>query len=461
MSREFPPFGGYADPDVERAFNWMVSFLGADDWRHRIDAIEAQIETTLTPHATREAATVHESVSISDDRAAWYLYLVDTVLHAPLKYEPTQGARVVPIFKRLGTNLDLLNTIKGVDERVERMLTSEKQQPDGALFELLVSLVWLRNGSNAVEFLEEAPPEKRPDLRASMGHDAWYVECKRLDKSSAYSERERRKWLQMWSRARDVLIDKRYSAVLDIVFHVELESLPDDFLVAELCGKLALVEPPCSVISNKTWEVSAAPVNYAAARDHLSKYCVKYPSDQIVELIGGRREPNRGFTSAIEGRFVRMGDGPGNNRFLDKLSFAVGAFWSCDAERSTERKARDIRRHLAEAVRQLPSGERGVVHIGLETLDGQIVEAERYARIVNTVRQFDARGQDLRWVYCHLFQSYAPPHDCWIIDETVYYFGRSDQSDLEPISKRSAVIPEDESNDDNPDVSVHWLRPTP
>jgi len=367
----------------------------------------------------------------------------------------------VPIFKRLGTDFDLLERVKGVDDRVERMLDSEKQQPDGALFELLVALVWARNGSKEVELLEEAPPEKRPDIRALIEDEAWYIECKRLDKTSAYSERERRKWLRMWTQARDVLIDRRYSVVLDVVFHVELESLPDDFLVEELCGKLALVQPPCSVISNEVWEVSASPVDYAAARDHLSRYCVKYPSDQIVELIGGRREPNRGFTSAIEGRFVQMGEGPGNNRFLDKLSFSVGAFWSCDADRSTERKARDIRGRLAEAVRQLPDGERGVVHVGLETLDGQIVEAERYARIVNTVRQFDAEGKDLRWVYCHLFQSYAPPHDCWIIDETVYYFGRSDQTSHEPISKRSSVIPEDEADEDNDGVSVHWMRPTP
>jgi len=294
MARELPPFGGYRDPDVERAFNWMVSILGADSWRDRVDAIEARLDATLTPHAIRKATEVLEPVSVSDDRAAWYLYLIDTVLHAPLKYEPTQGARVVPLFKRLGADFDLLKTVKGVNERVERMLTSERRQPDGALFELLVSLIWLRNGSSGVELLEEAPPEKRPDLCAWMGHNAWYVECKRLDKSSTYSEAERRKWLQMWSRARDVLIDKRYSVVLDIVFHVELESLPDDFLVTELCGKLRLVQPPCCIISNEIWEVSAARVNYAAAREHLSKYSVKYPSDQIVELIGGRRDPNRG-----------------------------------------------------------------------------------------------------------------------------------------------------------------------
>lgn len=461
MPRDMPPFGGYSDPDVERVFDWMVSFLGVENWRQRVNAIEAQLETMHAPHVTHEAATVFEPVSISDDRAAWYLYLVDTVLHAPQKYEPSQGARVVPLFKRLGTDFDMLKAVKGVDDRVERMLTSEKNQPDGALFELLVALLWMRNGIEEVELLDEAPPEKRPDIRALIGQEAWYIECKRLEKTSGYSERERHKWLRMWKRVGDVLIDRRYSVVLDVVFHVELESLPDDFLVTELCGKLALVQPPCVVISNEIWEVSVSPVDYATARDHLSKYSVKHPSDQIVELIGGRREPNRGFSSAIKGRFVQIGEGHGNNYFLDELSFAIGAFWSCDANRSIECKARDIRRHLAEAVRQLPDGERGVVHVGLDTLDGQIVEAERYARIVNTVRQFDTGRKDLRCVYCHLFQSYAPPYDCWIIDETVYYFGRSDQAGQAPTSKLFTVIEGNEADDDNPNASVHWMRPTP
>ena len=461
MPRELPPFGGYADPAVERTVNWMVDLLGVDEWRRRSTQIEAQLETKLTPHSTRETAQTHEPISISDDRVAWYLYLVETALHAPLKYEPIQGARVLPIFKRLGMDFDLLMTISRVEERVMKMLTEERQQPDGALFELLVGLIWQRNGSEEVEFLEEAPPEKRPDIRAVMGENEWYIECKRLEKSSGYSESERRKWLQLWTGVRDYLLDARYSVVLDIVFHVELELLPDDFLLTEMFGKLALVQPPCSVISNEIWDVSIKPVDYATARTHLAKYLVKYPSDQIVELVGGHRDPNRGFTAAVEGRFVRMGDGLGNNQFLEEMSFAIGAFWSCDAERAIERKARDIRGHLAEALNQLPDGEQGVVHIGLETLDGQVVEAERYRRIFNSVQRFDAMDKDLRWVYCHLFQSYAPPYDCWIIDETVYYFGRSYDVGIEPISKRSAIVPEEEDDQDNADVPVHWLRPPP
>jgi hypothetical protein len=299
-------------------------------------------------------------------------------------------------------------------------------------------------------------------MRAAHRSEEWFIECKRFEKSSGYSERERQKWLSMWANFRDYLIDREISVVLDIVFHIELESLPTDFLMTELAGKLELVQPPCCVQSNETWEVSVQPVDYRAAHEHLRRYSVKYPSDQLNELIGGHRDPNRGFTAAVKGDIVRIGDGPGSNYFLDELVFAIGAYWSCDAGRAIERKARDIRRHLAEAVEQLPETGKGVVHIGLETLDGAIVEAERYARIVSSMYRFDARDKDLRWVYCHLFQSYAPPEQCWVIDETVYFFGRSGRDRDEPIRHRPAVVPEDASDDDpGADSGAHWLRPPP
>ena len=100
---------------------------------------------------------------------AWYLYLVDTALRDPLKYEPIQGARVLPIFKRLGTDLDLLKRIGGVDERVQRLLGGERAQLDGGLFELLVALLWKRTGYPIVEFIPERPPGKSPDILARSG----------------------------------------------------------------------------------------------------------------------------------------------------------------------------------------------------------------------------------------------------------------------------------------------------
>lgn len=456
MVRQFPPFGGSDDPDVLRAYDWLVSFFTAADWQRRSERIERQLEAGVRAGG---GLRDYSSISISDDRVAWYLYLVGAALHAPHKYEPAQGARVLPLFKRIGTDLDVLQAIEGAENRIQRMVANEAQDPDSALFEILVALVWLRNGASHVSLLEESPPQKRPDIHASMGNEDWYVECKRLNTNSTYSNSERRKWLRMWEEARDILTGAGHSIVLYIVFHVELETLPDTFLVSELCGKLALVEAPCVVVSNGVWEVSIEPVDYRAANEHLSRYFVKYPSDQVIELIAGRRDPNRRFSGAIDGQFVRIGDEGGNNLFLDEISYAIGVFWSCDADRAIERKARDIRGRLAEAVQQLPDGERGVVHVGLETTDGQVVEMERYRRIVDSISGFDARTKDLRWVYCHLFQSYSPPTAGWVIDETVYYFGRGGDPDSEPISSRSAVVPEDE--EDGADVPFHWLREPP
>ena len=323
MPREFPPFGGTDDPDIENALQWFLGFLDPDDWKTRVAAIERDIESGMQPRTRHFDAEDYVSAYGGRDRIAWYLYLVDTAQHDPLKYEPTQGARVIPIFKRLGADLGLLKRIGGVEERVQRLLGGERAQPDGGLFELLVALLWKRNGYPTVEFIPECPPGKSPDILARSAREEWFVECKRLQKSSAYSERERQKWLAMWSRFARHLTRHNLSLVFEITFHVELASLPDDFLVAQLAGKLPFLSFPCHIASNETWDVTARPVDYRRARAHLRRYRVRIPSDQMQELLAGDRDPRRGFTGAAAGDVVRIGGTTGNNRFLDSLSLGL------------------------------------------------------------------------------------------------------------------------------------------
>ena len=457
MPREFPPFGGTDDADIENALQWFLGFLKIGDWKTRVAAIERNIETARQPRTRNFDAGDYVSAYGGRDRMAWYLYLVDTALHDPLKYEPIQGARVLPIFKRLGADLGLLKRIGGVEERVQRLLGGESAQPDGGLFELLVALLWKRNGYPTVEFIPERPPGKSPDFLARSGREEWFIECKRLQKSSAYSEREREKWLAMWSKFARHLTRHNLSLVFEITFHVELASLPDDFLVAQLAGKLPLLSFPCHIASNETWDVTARPVDYRRARAHLRRYYVRDPSDQMQELLAGDRDPRRGFTCVVAGEVVRIGGTSGHNRFLDSLSFAACAFWSCDAPRAVQHKARDVRGHLARAVDQLPSAGKCAVHLGLETLDGPLVEQVRLDRTKHSIVNFRTLGKDLRRIYCHLFESYAPPDQCWVIDETVVHFGRGPTGRGEPLAFRLAIGPEDETAADG----VHWHRDPP
>lgn len=444
------------DPDIRRILEWFLGFLKPEEWISRKKAIEAHLQAITEPRQSREAASVSKPISIPDDKMGWYLYLAEMLMCAPYNYEPIQGARILPIFKRLGKDFELLQEIRGIEDKVRSLLYANKSQADSGLFEILVALLWLRNGWSIVEFVQEAPPEKRPDIRAESETEEWFIETKRLAKSSGYSQKERERWLLMWRHLRDFLIDNRLSYVLDIVFHVELDALSETYLRDELSGKLRLILPPCEMVSNDIIDVSVTPVDFEKARKHLRKNYVKDPSDQLAQLVAGRRDPNRGFTYVVGGEFVRIGEGLANNRFLDKMDFAAGSFWHCDAERSIEIKARDIRGHLAEAVQQLPDKGQGVVHVGLETLDGELVEFERYRRIVNSLARFEARGKDLKWVYCHLYQSYAPPDQLWVMDETVYHFSGEDPDAAEPLTHRATVISDGETFD-----GVHWLREPP
>ncbi len=299
----------YSDPYVKKALDWFLSFLSASEWQKRKESIEANIDSVFEPKKSERDMLTPEPVSIADDRIGWYLYLAETSIVEIHKYEPMQGSRVLPVFHQMGKYFDQLLRLNGIGGKVKLLLRKKKNQADSELFEMLTALLWIRNGYDEVEFIKEAPPNKRPDIKASSGEEDWYIECKRLAKSSGYSLREREKWLRIWRYLANFLTKERLPFVFDIRFHVELESLPDDFLQKELTGKIKFISPPCTMISNEVWDVSVTVVDFDKVNFHLEKFYVKQPSDQLAELVAGRRDPNRGFTYLVYGKMGRIGKG--------------------------------------------------------------------------------------------------------------------------------------------------------
>jgi hypothetical protein len=425
------------------------------EWQSRKATIEAYLSETLRIKHVESTDLVLKPLAIYQDRIGWYLYLVEMFLYSPIDYEYAQGSRIVPIFKRLGQELNTLKSVEGLDGRVQKILFSDKQTPDSGIFELTTALLWARNGWD-VAFIDEAPPEPRPDFKATKEGVEWQIECKRLSQNSEYAKAEREAWLSMWKPFVDLLIKSELQLVLNITFHVELNELPKDFLTNELARKLTLITGPAIVIDNSQWTVTVEYTDLNRINTHLEEFYVKDQSTQLNELISGRSEPNRGFTSAILGNLIHMGDEGKMNRYVSEISFATCAFWSCDAETATQKKARDVRTKLSQAVKQLPVGVKSAVHIGLETLDGALVEEKRYRRIFDTVQKFDAKGISLERVYVHLFQPYSPPDQSWVYDETVYYFNKSNRNIEQPLSFLSMITPPDDFIDD-----VHWRLEPP
>lgn len=444
------------DPDVERAFKWLMSFQSGDEWSARKQSIEDALQTSWQSGGSSRWDVEFFRHVCAQDRFGWYLYIIENALYEPVNSEVNENARLSPVFRRLGEDLSLLRKIGGIEQKVKHLL-APKTQPDQVLFEMLVALLWARNGYESVEFIPESPGVgKTPDIKAKKGAEEWFIETKRLTLRSGYSQREREKWAKMWEPLRQHLSDRNLSFVLDIVFHVELETLEDNFVITQIGDKLNFVVTDCVLISNEYWTVRAGCIDLKKILQHLRKYYVKIPSRQLQELIAGPWARNRSFSMDMRARIKQFGSGV-TGHYLDVLTWASGVHWHCDAEEALESKARDIRGHLSTAVKQLPENSLAAVHVGIDTLDGDLVEGERFQRIVRTSTSFNPNGKQLNSIYCHLFEAYAPIDAPWYFDETIYDF-HAKYADPPLPSLLGSVSPVP-----NDDISkgVHWALEAP
>jgi len=388
------------------------------------------------------------SIRDPEDTFGWYLLLCESLLDHPGDYDFAQGSRVIPLMKALGRHLDLLCQIRGIEGRVQRLATYERRDPDSGIFEILVALCYLRNGWSSVRFVPESPTSKTYDLEVSEKHRSLAVECKRMAKSSQYSIEEREHFQRMWRPLSDYLVRSGIEVSFDIMFHEELDNLPDDFLLGLVRNRVPLLVFSTLLHSNSQVTITAWPTDLSQMRRMLQTDFIKVASSLLMDLVVGY-ERNKGFVYAGVFKLARE-----NPSYIEDVDFMVSAKWDCDAPEAIDRKARPILDHLAKAVEQLPYSTTGAIHVGIEAMDGDFVEHVRYDRIKRLVAGFNPRGKRLDWIYCHVFVPEVPPRECWAFDETTYPIKIVGVSGDDPLPKKALVLPDSVPLEERP----HWYH---
>ncbi len=437
--------GWEEDVEVRTAVDWFLGFFEAGEWERRRVSAEEYLRSLSDVSAIPGRRLTGDKIHGAPDLFAWYLTLAETYLTRPEEYDHTQGARVIPILITIGRDIALLKRIQGVDDRVRRIVSNWKESPDSGLFELLVGAAYARNGWSEIAYVPESPPQRTPDLFVrNNGGRKRFIECKRMSMVSRYHRDEHKRWLNMWPPLSDFLRRAGMPLLLEVTFHVELRHLDEKFLSRDLLPKLKLVVRPGIIIDNDVWTVGVSTIDLEDVREKLRQRYYKVNSSSLSFLLTGEDlQYNKQFTSLIDARF--------EGKYVDNIRFAAGAVWSCDAEAAIRTKARDIRAQLSKAITQLPGGEHGIVHLGLETLEGYRVERERMQRIANTVFNFDTLGKKVDWIYCHLLGASVPPDQNWVYDETVFTFPRNRR--LVPPLKPPFLVASDEESFRR---GVHW-----
>lgn len=405
------------DSDVEEWCHFLIGLVGDEEWDKRRAEIDRFIED-LGRSATVD--DLHSRSWVPSDTAAWHLYACETWVRHPTAYPMAQGARHLPVVKSLMRDWPRLREIDGAEDRLTHGFMNERDHFDAALFELLVAVAYLRAGWRDVAFLPPERDRKSPDLRVvdKQGHRL-LVECKRKARVSDYARGERHQWLRLFAPIREWMVDRRRAWVLECDFHVPLVGLPDDWLVRKTLQRLELATAGV-VIDDADLTVTVREVNLAVVRAELREHGVRMDGSRFPTLLFGEFPPSSGVSPAVEYMPRR-----GMPHVADDVSWACAGIWSCDAPRAIEAKARHMRRDLAEAIDQIPPGELGAVHWGVDVYAGELVKREVYERTVATVAGFDLGSRAVEWVYAHIFEFLAPPEINFDVVEDVHYFGRA------------------------------------
>jgi hypothetical protein len=431
------------DSDIRVAFDWFMQFIKPENWMSRKTQIENYLRLVHeTKYQPIPLTSPTARISYDKDQIAWFLYLADAYLSHPTDYDFAQGARVIPQIKTFGRFIELLDRIEGIHEYLMKKLNNVHTNADSLFFELLVALTYKRNKWKKVALIPESPQKKSPDIFVDKKNNKWFVECKRLAKSSVYSLKERKKWLDMWEPLSRYLQAFEKSIILNINFHVELNTLDDSFVYDNLVQKLNLVVTNGVIIDNNTWTVSMKLVDLKRIKESLLKNYIKFPSSSFATLVTGEHLPNVGFTAIFLGK---MSDH--DPTYIKEISFVSCARWDCDAEDAILKKARDIRKHLSDATNQLPDNKPSIIHIGIESLDGAAVEDERFVRILNTVSFWNSNKKDIHWIYCHIFDPQVLPDKNWDFGETVLWFSKNNALNAPLKSKRLIDLENTSSRD--------------
>jgi hypothetical protein len=415
----------------------FVSMIGFDKWNLRKEPIIEYLTNLMGLSPERKSLTDESNrLTFKKDKFAWYLFLVESYLTASPYYEFTQGARVIPIFAKIGMEFEYLLKVTGIEKRLYRLTEVKDNQPDGGLFELLVAITYAKNSENKVEFIEEIASKKNPDLCVINNGNRFFVECKRLSKSSEYSKSERKHWLTMWDPVAKYLGRSKLPVLLDIRFHKQLVDYDPMFMEKKLIPKLSKSISNETLFDNEEWTVAAELLSMDQINHKLSLVNARHPSRGLNEIIAGRDDLERGIT-AIFGT-NRSSE---NIKYIKSLDFAACAFWSTDSQEAADAKARNVKKRISEACRQIPEGESGIVHVGLESHDGITVEQIRAAKIFSSIMNFNPFGKNLQWIYIHIFDPRDPVDKAWDFGETIHPFSISGCPD-EIIDNRFLVVPD-------------------
>ncbi|MGF6288172.1 hypothetical protein [Paraburkholderia youngii] len=420
--RELAEAMGMADDDdptrqaLKAGLKPFMDRMTPEHWQQRRAAVLDHLKGRVNGTKLAEA----QSVRVREDEMGWYLFLCDQAINDPLCTDVSQSQRILPFFAGLGARWQHAHRVVGIERKLDELLKEHRKQPDGLLFEVLVALAYAEEGWN-VTFIEEGQ-DKTPDMRIVRGDQEFFVECKRMVRTTDYSEKERNQFLRLWDAGRHVLLEKRQWVWFKGTFHVDPAELPDDFLLDLWQSSLPIGLGERVLMDNEQATIKARLIDQAGVRRHMREFSVKANSPMLTQVIGGDWAPEDASVTLLP--MIKRGHVNGCEvselgMYVEEVAFACGFTRNFDSEVSIDKKAKDIKKLLSDAVKQVPRDKPSIIHLAAETMEGPDVERRRTEKLLSGMPDFDFDGAPVALVRFHRLQAHQRASMLFELDETV------------------------------------------
>ena len=419
-----------ASRKIERArtkafYRLLVDRLGQDAWATRRAALvgriwEKESEIDLTRPIEPQLFVPPE------DDIDWYILVAELSHDFPYSDSAYSSRRIYPYLMAIGAFSEQLKKVPNIGRVLDKMLANNSK-PETQIFELLTASFYLKNGyevsfipENSVDW-PDGKTKKSPDLLVKNASKELYVECKRADKQTKYSQDEESAWNTLWSQLSQYMQEVAPWSIVDLSFHCQVtEIVIDDLIRAVELAKQGAGEVRAGAISAKI-----SPINRARFKRHYRSNSVRPNSPQQELLVFGDMDSNekRSIATVAESIIRAGAKADFLNIFVEGVANCVAAQWRCDHEISLERRSRHFKGLVNVGIAQIPPDKPGVVHILYETTEGIGIEEIRRNKNIVNISTFNASETSVLGVLIHAV-NYYPFEDNYEWAETVQDFAR-------------------------------------
>lgn len=445
--------------EVERArtkafYKLLVDRLGPSAWAARRAVLVERIRATESMINMRMPIEPQLFLPPEDD-IDWYILVAELSHDFPFSDCPYSSRRIYPYAMAIGAFSELLQRIPNVEPVLDKMLAN-KSKPETQIFELLTASFYLKNGYE-ISFIPEksivwpdGKTKRSPDLLVKNRDKEMYVECKRADKQTKYSQTEEKAWDSIWSQLSLHMLAVAPWSIVDLTFHGQVADVTVDDVIKTV--DLAIKRGTTRV---REGSISAeiSHINKVRLKRHYRSYFVRANSPQHELLVFGNFDCNekRSIATIAESIFRPGASDVFLNIFLKDVANCVAAQWRCDHEISLERRSRHFKGLVNDGITQIPPDKPGVVHLWYETVEGIGIEEMRHSKNLDNLSSFNASGTSVLGVLIHGV-NYYPFEDNYDWAETVQHFARI--PDLMKLYRYALMLSADEGQEI--EGATHW-----